>query len=105
MSESGLAETLADHIASLDAAVGRGADRGERTPGPPPSPSWPAGSRGSRCGSRCGPTTSGAAPALLDAEEAEIRRILGRGRRRRGVRVDDEAIEDAVAARSLAATG
>ena len=99
MSESGLAEALADHIArprrlrrAADRATGRPAGRA------PPSPSWPAGSRGSRCGSRCGPTT---------------RRARVGAARRRGGRdparswptpagdvvfgVDDEAIEDAVA--------
>ena len=53
MSESGLAEALAGHIDHLDAPLGgdAGGGRPVRT-GRPPSPSWPAASRGSRCGSR-----------------------------------------------------
>ena len=66
MSESGLAETLADHIAQLDAvpaaSPGAGDDPGARPRLLPPSPSWPAGSRGSRYGSRSGPTTRPSPP-------------------------------------------
>ena len=65
MSESGLAEALAEHIEALDGPPAPADTESESDaaseggpsppPGRPPSPSWPVGSRGSRSGSRWGP--------------------------------------------------
>ena len=70
MSESGLAETLADYIDGLDDQAGGRTRRAAR----PPSPSWPAASRASRCGSPCGPPTTPRPPPLSTRHEAAIRR-------------------------------
>ena len=80
---------------------------GRRRRGPsarPPSPSWPAGSRGSRCGSRCGPTTT---PPPRPGSTPRRRRSGGSWPAAAGdvvFGIDDEAIEDAVA-RALATDG
>jgi nicotinamide-nucleotide amidase len=104
MSESGLAETLADHIDGLDS-------------GPDGSPEPPEGSGGTatiaflasgiegikvRVTVRAG--DEAAASALLDTEETEIRRILVEAAGDVVFGIDDEAIEDAVA-RVLAVDG
>ena len=103
MSESALAETLAAHIDRLD-----GTSAGRRPPmrtGPrPPSPSWPAGSRGSRCGSRSGPTTRPRPPPRSTPKRPRSGAILADAAGDVVFGIDDEAIEDAVA-RPLAADG
>ena len=69
-----------------------------------PSPSWPAGSRGSRCGSPCGPPTR----PPPRRRSTGTRRPSGRSWPRSAgdvvFGIDDEAIEDAVA-RALAVDG
>ncbi len=103
MSESGLAEALAGHIGQLDA----------------PSVATPAGADRSGTGATIAFLASGIegikvrvtvrahdgeeAIRLLDAEETEIRRILGLAAGNVVFGVDDEAIEDAVARTVIAA--
>jgi nicotinamide-nucleotide amidase len=89
MSESGLADTLADHIDSLDA------------PSAGPAPATIAFLASGIEGIKVRVTVRGddeeAAAALLDAQEAEIRRILTAEAGDVVFGIDDEAIEDAVA--------
>jgi nicotinamide-nucleotide amidase len=103
MSESGLAETLADYIGRLDLPSG------------PPGSGAPRGGRHATIaflasgieGIKVRVTVRGeddrTASTLLDAEEAEIRRILSSAAGDVVFGVDDEAIEDAVARAVLAA--
>ena len=85
MSESALAETLAEHIAGSTRRR-RAADvGGDRSPGPP-SPSWPAGSRGSRCGSPSGPTMQAAASDAARRRGGRDPAHPHHGGRRRGLR-------------------
>jgi nicotinamide-nucleotide amidase len=98
MSESGLAETLADHIDQLDAAPD----------GPAPPPATVAflasGIEGIKVRVTVRSDDQATAAARLDAEEEEIRRILEGAAGDVVFGIDDEAIEDAVA-RVLVAGG
>src|ERR1700676_4013762 len=102
MSESGLAETLADHIDHLDAAPAGTPD------GPAPAPATVAflasGIEGIKVRVTVRADDEAAAAARLDAEEEEIRGILEEAAGDVFFGIDDEAIEDAVA-RVLAADG
>src|ERR1700676_427690 len=102
MSESGLAETLADHIDHLDAAPAGTPD------GPAPAPATVAflasGIEGIKVRVTVRADDEAAAAARLDAEEEEIRGILEEAAGDVVFGIDDEAIEDAVA-RVLAAEG
>ena len=102
MSESGLAETLADHIDHLDAAPAGTPD------GPAPAPATVAflasGIEGIKLRVTVRADDEATAAARLDAEEQEIRRILEEAAGDVVFGIDDEAIEDAVA-RVLAADG
>ena len=101
MSESGLADTLADHIAGLDAPTG---------PDGPANASGAtiaflaSGIEGIKVRVTVRADDDATAVGLLDAEEAEIRRILFDAAGEVVFGVDDEAIEDAVA-RALGADG
>jgi nicotinamide-nucleotide amidase len=102
MSESGLAETLADHIDGLDAAP---TDTGES---PAPAPATIAflasGIEGIKVRVTVRADDDATAAARLDAEEEEIRRILHAAAGNVVFGIDEEAIEDAVA-RALATDG
>ncbi|HEY5098192.1 MAG TPA: competence/damage-inducible protein A [Acidimicrobiales bacterium] len=102
MSESGLAETLADHIDHLDAAPAGSPD------GPAPPPATVAflasGIEGIKVRVTVRSDDQATASARLDAEEREIRRILEEAAGDVVFGIDDEAIEDAVA-RVLVADG
>ncbi len=94
MSESGLAETLADHIAELDRP---GA-------GTATIAFLASGIEGIKVRVTVRADDEAAATALLDTEEAEIRRILNDAAGDVVFGIDDEAIEDSVAA-ALAVRG
>src|ERR1700722_10485594 len=102
MSESGLAEALADHIDQLDAVPGDSPD------GPAPPPATVAflasGIEGIKVRVTVRADDEATAAARLDAEEQEIRRILQGAAGDVVFGIDDEAIEDAVA-RVLLADG
>ena len=102
MSESGLAEALADHIDHLDAAPADTPD------GPAPPPATVAflasGIEGIKVRVTVRADDEATAAARLDAEEHQIRRILEEAAGDVVFGIDDEAIEDAVA-RVLAAEG
>ena len=92
MSESGLAEALADHIERLDSP----------SPGAAPGRSatiafLASGIEGIKVRVTVRADDDGAASALLDAEEAEVRDILMAAAGDVVFGVDEEAIEDAVA--------
>jgi nicotinamide-nucleotide amidase len=96
MSESGLAETLADHINELDAPFGAG-DAATIA-------FLASGIEGIKVRVTVRASDETVAAARLDAEEQEIRRILTEAAGDVVFGIDDEAIEDAVAG-ALAAHG
>jgi nicotinamide-nucleotide amidase len=99
MSESGLAETLSDHIAELDAPAGPAAVGAGGDPGGTATIAFLAsGIEGIKVRVTVRAGDEAAAAALLDGEEKEIRRILADAAGDVVFGVDDEAIEDAVAA-------
>jgi nicotinamide-nucleotide amidase len=107
MSESGLAETLADHIDQLDAAAtsAAGADGDGVAPAAPATIAFLAsGIEGIKVRVTVRADDEVVAAARLDAEENEIRRILTEAAGDVVFGIDDEAIEDAVA-RSLTTRG
>ena len=105
MSESGLAEALAEHIARLDrpstpeGTGGRGTERARRVGDHRLPGQRDRGDQGP--GHRAGRGRAAAAE-LLDAEEAEIRRVLVAAAGDVVFGVDEEAIEDAVATAVMA---
>jgi nicotinamide-nucleotide amidase len=96
LSESGLAETLADHITSLDAPVG--ASGPSAASGAATIAFLASGIEGIKVRVTVRADDDTAAASLLDTEEAEIRRILSESAGDVVFGIDDEAIEDAVAA-------
>ena len=104
MSESGLAETLAGHIDGLDAAPGSMPHGTDRRSGAATVAFLASGIEGIKIRVTVRAEDDAAAAALLDAEEAEIRSILGATAGDVVFGIDDEAIEDAVA-RTLAVDG
>ena len=97
MSESGLAEALAGHIGQLDVPTAL-ASPGGAEPGTGATVAFLAsGIEGIKVRVTVRAADDAAASRLLDAEEAEIRRILGLAAGNVVFGVDDEAIEDAVA--------
>jgi nicotinamide-nucleotide amidase len=93
-SESGLAEALADHIAALDIDPPEGAGG----PAPATIAFLASGIEGIKVRVTIRAADDKAAAALLDVQEAEIRRILTEAVGDVVFGVDDEGIEDAVAA-------
>ncbi len=94
MSESGLAETLTDHIDALDApSTGAGGPAG----GGATIAFLASGIEGIKVRVTVRAADEASAAGLLDAEEAEIRRILTEAAGDVVFGIDDEAIEDAVA--------
>jgi nicotinamide-nucleotide amidase len=109
MSESGLAETLADHIGGLDAdpaagSGGRGAGDDGTAVAPATIAFLASGIEGIKVRVTVRADDEALAAGRLDAEEKEIRRILTEAAGDVVFGIDDEAIEDAVA-RALAAKG
>jgi nicotinamide-nucleotide amidase len=104
MSESGLAETLAGHIHGLDGGPGSMPHGTERSSGAATVAFLASGIEGIKVRVTVRAEDGGAAAALLDAEEAEIRSILTAAAGDVVFGIDDEAIEDAVA-RTLAVDG
>ncbi len=109
MSESGVADTLADHIDQLDAVPGDGAgtDRGgegDRSGRTATIAFLASGIEGIKVRVTVGADDAGAASRLLDDEEARIRDILTAAAGDVVFGIDDEAIEDAVA-RAVAVDG
>jgi nicotinamide-nucleotide amidase len=109
MSESGLAETLADHIDGLDAdpapgSGGRGAGDDGTAVAPATIAFLASGIEGIKVRVTVRADDEALAAGRLDAEEKEIRRILNEAAGDVVFGIDDEAIEDAVA-RALAAEG
>jgi len=104
MTESALAETLAEHIAHLDGAPddAAGADDVARTPATVAF--LASGIEGIKVRVTVRAGDDATAAARLDHEEQEIRRILHAAAGDVVFGIDDEAIEDAVA-RSLATDG
>ena len=103
MSESGLGESLADYIATLDAdaAATDGAGHGA---GSATIAFLASGIEGIKVRVTVRAADDATAAALLDHHEAAVREILGRAAGDVVFGIDDEAIEDAVA-RALAADG
>jgi len=97
MSESGLAETLAEHIAHLDASPVGAA--GVEAAGPPPATIafLASGIEGIKVRVTIQADDDATAATRLDAEEQEIRRILHDAAGDVVFGIDDQAIEDAVA--------
>jgi len=97
MSESGLAETLAEHIAHLDASPVGAA--GAEAAGPPPATIafLASGIEGIKVRVTIQADDDATAATRLDAEEQEIRRILHDAAGDVVFGIDDQAIEDAVA--------
>jgi nicotinamide-nucleotide amidase len=103
MSESGLAETLADYVERLDVVRPEPSDRTDR-PAPATVAFLASGIEGIKVRVTVRADDDAAATARLDAEEAVIRAILHDAAGDVVFGVDDEAIEDAVA-RVLVAEG
>jgi nicotinamide-nucleotide amidase len=101
MSESGLAETLAAHIDDLDASAGRPGAEGSTVA---TIAFLASGIEGIKVRVTVRAADQGTASALLDAEEAEVRRLLVEAAGDVVFGIDDEAIEDAVA-KALAVEG
>ncbi len=104
MSESALAETLADHIDQLDAAPPDSAAGGHHRSVPATIAFLASGIEGIKVRVTVRADDEALAADRLDDEEAEIRRILTEAAGNVVFGIDDEAIEDAVA-RVLAAAG
>ncbi len=92
MSESGLAEALAGHIADLDEAATRASGRGTATVA-----FLASGIEGIKVRVTVAAPDQASADVLLDEEERTIRAILERTAGDVVFGIDDEAIEDAVA--------
>jgi nicotinamide-nucleotide amidase len=92
MSESGLAEALAGHIADLDEAAARASGRGTATVA-----FLASGIEGIKVRVTVAAPDQASADVLLDEEERTIRAILERAAGDVVFGIDDEAIEDAVA--------
>jgi nicotinamide-nucleotide amidase len=101
MSESGLAETLAEHIDGLDAAPTAAAADDGLAPAPATIAFLASGIEGIKVRVTVRAEDDVTAAARLDAEEQAIRRILHAAAGNVVFGIDDEAIEDAVA-RALA---
>ena len=106
MSESALAETLADHIEGLDrtqdgASGARQGDGGE-APAPATIAFLASGIEGIKVRVTVRSDDESSASGRLDAEEVEIRRILTEAAGDVVFGIDDEAIEDAVASALVA---
>ena len=97
MSESGLAETLADHIEGLDAGAETTPIGDDRAAGTATIAFLASGIEGIKVRVTVRAGDVGAAADRLDEEEAEIRRVLTQAAGDVVFGVDDEAIEDAVA--------
>jgi nicotinamide-nucleotide amidase len=108
MSESGLAETLGEHIDQLDMiGSSTGAEQGDddgAVPAPATIAFLASGIEGIKVRVTVRADDQATAAERLDAEEAEIRRILTEAAGDVVFGIDDEAIEDAVA-RSFAHDG
>ncbi len=94
MSESSLAETLAEHIEALDAAAPAA---GGGSPPPATIAFLASGIEGIKVRVTVRADDDPSAASRLDAEEQEIRRILHEAAGDVVFGIDDEAIEDAVA--------
>jgi nicotinamide-nucleotide amidase len=101
MSESGLAETLAAHIDDLDATAGRPGVEGSTAA---TIAFLASGIEGIKVRVTVRAADEVTASALLDTEEAEVRRLLVEAAGDVVFGIDDEAIEDAVA-KALAVEG
>ncbi len=97
MSESGLAETLAHHIAQLDDPSAGPAAGGDGVPRPATIAFLASGIEGIKVRVTVRAEDAQAASTRLDGEESEIRGILSAAAGDVVFGVDDEAIEDAVA--------
>ena len=104
MSESGLAEALAGHIEQLDGPTDPTGPTGPTDPAGPEAAGRSAtiaflasGIEGIKVRVTVRADDDGAASALLDAEEAEVRRVLTAAAGDVVFGVDEDAIEDAVA--------
>ena len=104
MSESALAETLADHIDRLDGTSAGSPGTPDAAPAPATIAFLASGIEGIKVRVTVRADDESLAAARLDAEEVEIRRILTEAAGDVVFGIDDEAIEDAVAS-SLAAEG
>ncbi len=102
MSESALAEALADHIASLDGQGGP-APSGAQTSGGATIAFLASGIEGIKVRVTVRADDEATAADLLDREEAEIRRVLTATAGDVVFGVDEEAIEDAVSSSVTAA--
>jgi nicotinamide-nucleotide amidase len=103
MSESGLAEALAGHIGQLDVPAAVASPGGAELGTGATVAFLASGIEGIKVRVTVRAADDAAASRLLDAEEAEIRRILGLAAGNVVFGVDDEAIEDAVARAVIAA--
>ncbi len=97
MSESGLAEALAAHIADLEEDPDRPSTASTGSSGSATVAFLASGIEGIKVRVTVRAGDQGAASALLDAEELDIRRILSAAAGDVVIGIDDEAIEDAVA--------
>jgi nicotinamide-nucleotide amidase len=97
MSESGLAEALAAHIADLEEAPDQPSTGAAGSSGSTTVAFLASGIEGIKVRVTVRAGDQGAASSLLDAEELEIRRILSAAAGDVVFGIDDEAIEDAVA--------
>jgi nicotinamide-nucleotide amidase len=104
MSESALAETLADHIDGLDGTPAGSSDTADEAPAPATVAFLASGIEGIKVRVTVRADDESLAASRLDAEEVEIRRILTEAAGDVVFGIDDEAIEDAVA-QALAAGG
>jgi nicotinamide-nucleotide amidase len=104
MSESGLAEALAGHIGQLDTPSVATPTHADRSGTGATIAFLASGIEGIKVRVTVRADDAEEAIRLLDAEETEIRRILGLAAGNVVFGVDDEAIEDAVA-RTVAAAG
>ncbi len=102
MSESGLAETLADHIRALDAPAVAGPEGVDPGRGTATIAFLASGIEGIKVRVTVRAADDASASGLLDAEESAIRAILKAAAGDVVFGVDDEAIEDAVARAVLA---
>ncbi len=98
MSESGLAEALAEHLEHLDAAASAAAGTGTDGPGTATVAFLASGIEGIKVRVTVRAADEETAASLLDEEEAAIRAVLERAAGDVVFGVDDEAIEHAVAA-------
>ncbi len=104
MSESGLAETLAEHIDHLDSTPPRPAEDVDAARPPATIAFLASGIEGIKVRVTVRADDEAVAAARLDTEEDEIRRILHEAAGDVVFGIDDEAIEDAVA-RALSTAG